>query len=406
MDERMLNESMTRAENIARQVVKDQSGSGSSLIANVLLTLIILAIVGVLGFGFYDYYKTKKNLTSQIDGTGSNLSREIVNRSTYGATNDQTLTNLVSDINNVHTGMEDQLTGLDTTMSENIAITNSSLLAANSNIAMTSNSQAAFVKDVNSGLGSYFSVNGQKTNSFFGDLQTNPNADLSLLKHVMLVNGLSATDLSSTNSVQLCGPSSASGSNCIQIPDAEGNIALTPFGASNKILLNGQTMLTASSAAAAAASAPGAYSQARLYVNGPAVFNTTPAAGGADILGWATTSEGNVGIGTSSPSNCKVQINPGPNGTTGLKVMDGSGKPVLTIDSNVTIGSKLYFGANATSYIGADSAGLVIGGPLKLQDPSGNYMLIDPSQLKNAATARTSTITNSVNGAFSNLYMS
>ena len=67
MDERMLNESMTRAENIARQVVKDQSGSGSSLIANVLLTLIILAIVGVLGFGFYDYYKTKKNLKTKAE---------------------------------------------------------------------------------------------------------------------------------------------------------------------------------------------------------------------------------------------------------------------------------------------------------------------------------------------------
>ena len=404
-DSIILNESVARAEATAKHVASQNRG-GSNIIGNILLTLIILTIIGVMAYGIYDYIATKKSLNSQIglnasnnDFNSSNISNEALTRSSYNTSNNLMLNNLVTDINSVNVEI------VKTTASTNSQMKNAMTTLQSDNydnktditdlkgrinyLQDNDDANSYQIGNFNGGfnqLGQIMSVNGAVSTDFLGDLtQQNPNADFTLLKHVMMVNGLSASDLTPNRSVQLCGPNGANGgSNCIQIPDENGNIQLNPFDSTKKILLNGGVVT-----APKASVVPAAYAQSQLYVNGPAVFNAPGLVAGQDTLGLMTTIDGNVGIGTSSPSGCKVQINPGTG--AGLKVMDASGNMVLQVDSNVTIGSRLYFGSGS-NYIGTDGQNMVINGPLKIQDITGAKSFIVEAPIQAANPTQSITI--------------
>ena len=175
------------------------------LTALVFLTFCILAIVGVLVYFAIDYSKYKKTISDDLTTSDSKLTDEKVDR----VSNVKYVVDQINGVNNdIYSQVIDNRTQVQTMQD-----TQSQILGGLSSF-MTFSSN---VTGASSNVGS--------TSLPLLNLPGTGNVDVQLIKHVTATMGLTANDLSSTNSVKFC--SQLDPTRCIQIPDQNGNLYLT-----------------------------------------------------------------------------------------------------------------------------------------------------------------------------------
>lgn len=161
---------------------------------NLLVTLVLVFVLGaVLAYFIIDYMNFKKtagqNLTTEQTDRETSL-QAVVNQ--VNGTN----SNIYTNINNVNTTQTQLLSGLN------------KLFNLSSNIPLSSNTGPVSLLNF-PGTG---------------------NVNMNLYQHVNATSGMTATGLTSTNSVQLC---SASG-RCTQLPNSNGDLYFTPMASTSK----------------------------------------------------------------------------------------------------------------------------------------------------------------------------
>lgn len=171
--------------------------------AVILMTMCVAAIVGVVIYFAIDYNKYKQTVTADLTTKDSKLVDEKVDRMSN-------VKFVVDQVNGVNNDIYTQVTS-NMSQVQNVQTTQAQMLG---------------------GIGSFmtFSSNvaggaGGSTSMPLLNLPGTGNVDVNLIQHINATMGLTAKDLTSTNSVKFC--SQLDPTRCIQIPDQNGNLYLT-----------------------------------------------------------------------------------------------------------------------------------------------------------------------------------
>ena len=285
-----------------------------------VIILVLLVLIGVETYYIYDYYNYKKQVAKDIDTDRSNVK------------------NVVGQINTVHTDIDTRFGLYEGDIRKN-----------NIDISDIKNDK----NEITSGIGKvvqFYDKANQKLS--LNDLVGASSPDMNLLSHVTSVGGMTIKDLDKATGtdkrLKICG-SSSSGNNphCIEIPDDDGNINLSPLYDNTSIALNGPTAVNSSLSVA----------------NAGKVGATISAMD--ENTGFIKT--GSLGVGAAvSPPTASLHImaaSAGANAPQPLKVtVDGS--DVVSVDkSGKVTASSIEIKQGASTILSVDNTGITLNAP-------------------------------------------
>lgn len=179
-----------------------------------LVIVILVVLIMVVVYYMYDYYYYKLDVAGEFVKTHQQVDTEKGER--LGD-----VKSVVDQVNVAHDGIYDefQKTKLDIN-------------------ATTSNLSALTM-----GLNSAMSFRAGDKNIAIRDIPGATNPDMNLLTHVSSLGGLTIKDLDKSKPFKICGKENPD--QCIEIPDANGNIYLRNLYGDRAIALDGHTMVNA-----------------------------------------------------------------------------------------------------------------------------------------------------------------
>ncbi len=178
-----------------------------------IVILVMLVLIGVISYYVYDYYSYKANVSDSISATNKLIDQEELER--RNSVND-----LGKDLGNTRSDLTTKLDKTSNEIKDTQADTD--LIARN----------IGRVADFSSGASSY-------------DIMSFPGTgvpDMSLKASVAALNGLTIKDLAGNKKFKVCG--AGDNPNCIEIPDDDGNVYLTPLTSDKSVSIDGRTAVS------------------------------------------------------------------------------------------------------------------------------------------------------------------
>lgn len=321
--------------------------SALSVIVMVLL-VITMIIVGLL---VYDYLKQR----SQVTNTLSSYDAKLAASEAQSQTSATAIQTQVNDKMNTLYGMF---------AASNLAVDRSLMVMQQQN----SNLSAAI-----GGTMDFRDSSGKVVS--FDMLGGNTPDRMDMIKHVTMISGMTAADLApNSNMVKMCG---VGGSNCIEIPDKNGNTVLRTLTDSGEIVLDSVARAKYGIAFgdnADVMSAPGIFAQnTDLYMGADTIaLSATKGITMGSILP-NSTSPGLVNVSsyqTTNPSTPTGLYFSGELKTPSVQITDNNGNSVATL-----------MGLNNTLMVKLNTNQIVVDGMLTMTN-STNIVTIDPATNK------------------------